>query len=127
MSSKTVDFCDGICITVDVIDKYSGCAAVVCNDAECFDESRLDLMLERLRQDGISSLIITSYTDRIIITTVGDITPYEAVQIAISVLSFRGVSLIPGRYTADVNRQTLEFLKLSSGTVFYPEVLCVIK
>ena len=125
LCSKSVDFCDGACVAADVIDCCGGCAVSVCNDTECFDISRAALMLERLREDGISSLAVVSYTDRIGVIAVGDINPYEATQIGISVLSSRGVVLAPGRYVASVNGVNIALQRTPSGIVFYPEIKCI--
>ena len=125
LCAKTVEFCDGVCVAVDVIDDCGGCAALICSDTECFDKSRATLIHERLRGNGISSLVVISYTDRIGIITLGDITPYEAIVIGLSLLSSRGISVPTGRYTSKVNGVDIALQRTSSGTVFYPEIKCI--
>lgn len=125
LCTKNVDFCDGIGVGVDLVDRYGGCAAVACNDIECFDTSRAVLMLERLREDGISSLVVVSYKDRIGIIARGNIIPHEAVAIGISYLSSQGVSLPHAKYTASVNGVDIALQLTSRGITFYPEIKCI--
>ena len=127
LCTKNVEFDDGISIDAYVIDRLGGCALVLCEDADLFDKGRAEIFFDRLKQDGISSLVIASNSDRLRIRALGYITSYEAMRIALCALSLIGVLLPLGRYTADVNRQTLEFSKLASGIVFYPEIQYVIK
>ena len=120
--TKTVDFCDGIAMAVDVMDHYGACGVAACNDIECFDKTRACLLFDRLRQEGITSLVIASHTDRIGIVALGDITPHEAISIGISDLSSRGVSLPHARYTALVNGVDIALQLTSLGITFYPEI-----
>ena len=125
LCTKMVRFADETCVTVDVVDRCGGCAVLICGDAELFDSARADLMLSRLRQDGIHSLVIASYSDCIVIGALGDITAYEAIAMGLSAISSRGTPLAVGRYTALVNRRPIDFLRLSSAIVFYPEINCI--
>ena len=122
LCTKTVDFCDGISVTLDVIDRYGACGVATCNDIECFDKTRAILLYDRLRQDGITSLVVASYTDRIVILALGDITPHEAIVIGISDLFSRGLSLPHVRYTASVNGVDIALRLTLRGITFYPEI-----
>ena len=122
LCTKTVDFYDGISFAVDVIDQYGSCGVVVCNDTECFDKTRATLLNARLRQDGITTLIIASYIDRIGIISLGDIMPHEAIAIGISAISSRGISLPYVRYTASVNGVDIALQLTSRSITFYPEI-----
>ena len=122
LCTKTVDFCDGIAMAVDVIDQHGVCGVLACNDTECFDKMRAILLYDRLRQDGISSLVVVSYTDRIVILMLGDIMPHDAIAIGISILSSRGVLLPRGKCTASVNGVDIALQLTSRSITFYPEI-----
>ena len=122
LCTKTIDYHDGISLSVDIIDHYGACAVLLCNDVERFDKTRATLLNARLRQDGITTLIIASYTDRIGIISLGDIMPHEAIAIGISAISLRGISLPHVRYTASVNGVDIALQLTSRGITFYPEI-----
>ena len=123
--TKNVEFDDGISIDAYVIDRLGGCAFVLCEDVDLFDKGRAEILFDRLKQDGISSLVIASNSDRLRIRALGYITSYEAVRIALCVLSSRGVVLAPGRYVASVNGVNIALQRTPSGIVFYPEIKCI--
>ena len=122
ISTKTVDFLDGVLLTCDVISSPIPCAVLAVEDVLCFDDSRLSLLYSRLRDVGSHSLVIASLNGVLCAKTMGDVTPYEAVRTAVSLLSARGSVLPMGHIEATVNGSLIKFDHTRTGLAFYPEI-----
>lgn len=122
LCTKNVDFLDGISQECSIINASYPYAILLCEDAECFDEGRLDLLFDRLKQTGITSLLILSFSEGLTVKTAGEISPYRAVARAVSYLSYRGVAFPDGYATAYVDGRQCKILKTCAGITFYPEI-----
>ena len=120
--AKTVDFLDGTSLRLDVVDSPFSCACLLLEDAELFDRERLTLVLDRLRRDGVSAIVLASLGTGLCLRTAGDISPYAAVRVVTSLLSARGIILPEGHAEATVNGTRLKFARTRTRLAFYPEI-----
>ena len=67
LCAKFVEFQDGISLKANILDIGGVCAALTCEDAELFDEGRIEILWQRLRSEEIKGMILASYTDRLIV------------------------------------------------------------
>lgn len=120
--AKTVDFLDGVSVNCNIFEAPSVCATAFCSDTECFCAERLRLLFDRLRPCGAESLAVISFGNKLRILTVGDISPYEAVRLALLQYTPESFKAPLGVTEASVNGRPYKFSLFHRGITFYPEI-----
>ena len=122
LCTKTVEFDDGIAVSVDVINCGYPCACVLCRDSELFSKSRLSKIPSLVGMGRDASAIAASYDEILRIRCCGPIPYYSAVSAAISSLLASGVAFIDSTFVASVDGREHR-LSYSRGVLtFYPNI-----
>ena len=122
LCTKTVKFADGIELDVKVARGINTFAAVVCHDAEMFDEGRLRLVLSQLSVDGVDAAVAVSMTDKLMVKCVGGSSFSDALSVSMTVLIAEGIKCKDGAFLCELNRRKV-FLICNGGNItFRPEI-----
>ncbi len=122
LCTKTVKFADGIEICVYSYHGENVIAVVACRDSGLFSYDRLTLLLSSLLEEGVSSAIAVSYTDKIRIKSVGKLIFYDAIRAGVSALSAEGERLSDGDNMCEIDGVEHSFSVDKGKLVFYPEI-----
>ena len=122
LCSNTVRYDDGVELTSHIVGPGDVAAAVLVEDADCFDAGRLALLLEGSAPRGVRSAVALSSSGSLSLKTAGDIHFFDALIIADHVLSHSKRRLNDGFYEATVNGEKHKFSKHRKELAFYPEI-----
>ena len=122
LCTKTVEFDDGIAVSVDVINCGYPCACVLCRDSELFSWRRLSEITSLLGMGRDTSVIAASFDENLRIRCCGAIPYYSAVAVALSSLVNIGTVFSKSDLVASVNGREHSFSYSHGNLTFYPNI-----
>lgn len=120
--SNSIDFRDGITLLYYAVECGGITAAVVCEDSELLDDGRLLLLLERLKDVGVSSVMALSRSLPMRMKIKGDMTFYSALQIGAFLLYYYGILTAPSYGECYTDGQLHRLSYSGRSVIIYPDI-----
>ena len=120
--SKALKFSDEIEIVSNLIEGEEVYAAVICEDADTFDNGRLELLFNMQKEKGIKAALVLSRGEILNIKYVGKISLYEAARVGAFALYRKGCVLDQTDGTSIINGKEIRLSHSRGVLTFYPEI-----
>ena len=122
LGKERMRFPDDIEVEYHIIGGKTPTLLVVCEDSDLFDKAALSRILENGRRYGARVALAISFLGSLHVKQVGIALPCEVIEVALTALSFDGVSLQGKIQTAYISGLEYEFSTSDNDIAFYPSV-----